>query len=105
MLGAALEAFGALGATAPADRVRAELRAAGSGDPREVEPEVDPLAELTPQQREIVRLAATGLRNREIADRLFLSPRTVGSHLHHAYPKLGVSGRHQLVTVLRAAAG
>ncbi|MFC5064454.1 helix-turn-helix transcriptional regulator [Actinomycetospora atypica] len=105
MLVAALEAFDALGAAAPADRVRAELRAAGSGDRREVEPQVDPLAELTPQQREIVRLAASGLRNREIAERLFLSPRTVGSHLHHAYPKLGISGRHQLVSVLRTPAG
>ncbi|AIJ23712.1 helix-turn-helix domain-containing protein [Amycolatopsis methanolica] len=39
---------------------------------------------------------ARGLRNREIADQLFLSPRTVSSHLHNAYPELGASGRHQL---------
>ncbi|MEJ2869487.1 AAA family ATPase [Actinomycetospora sp. OC33-EN08] len=102
MLTAALEAFDELGAVALAERVRAELRAAGSAGPKETEREADPLADLTPQQREIVRLAAAGLRNREIADRLFLSPRTVGSHLHHAYPKLGISGRHQLAAVLRA---
>ncbi len=101
MLAASLEAFEALGATAPADRVRAELRAAGAADQRSSEPDDDPLTELTAQQREIVRLAAQGLRNREIAERLFLSPRTVGSHLHHAYPKLGVSGRHQLAGLLR----
>ncbi len=101
MLTAALEAFDVLGAVALAERVRAELRAAGSAEHVEVESEADPLAGLTPQQREIVRLAAQGLRNREIGERLYLSPRTVGSHLHHAYPKLGISGRHQLGSLLR----
>jgi DNA-binding CsgD family transcriptional regulator len=103
VLAAALETFESLGALAPADRVRAELRAAGSAEQVEREVETDPLAALTPQQREIVRLAADGLRNREIGERLFLSPRTVGSHLHHAYPKLGISGRHQLASLLREA--
>jgi DNA-binding CsgD family transcriptional regulator/Tfp pilus assembly protein PilF len=101
MLEAALEAFDTLGAAGPAERVRTELRAAGAADQRDATAGEDPLTELTPQQREIVRLAASGLRNREIAERLFLSPRTVGSHLHHAYPKLGISGRHQLGSVLR----
>jgi DNA-binding NarL/FixJ family response regulator len=54
------------------------------------------LAELTSQQREIIVLASRGLTNREIADRLFLSPRTVASHLYRSYPKLGIAGRHQL---------
>ncbi|WP_433799330.1 AAA family ATPase [Actinomycetospora sp. CA-084318] len=102
MLAAALEAFETLGAAALADRVRTELRAAGSAEHRDASPVQDPLAELTPQQREVVRLAAEGLRNREIGQRLFLSPRTVGSHLHHAYPKLGISGRHQLAALFRA---
>lgn len=48
------------------------------------------------QQREIVILAAQGLTNSDIADRLFLSPRTVAWHLHHSYPKLGFASRHQL---------
>jgi Bacterial regulatory proteins, luxR family len=39
---------------------------------------------------------AGGSTNGEIADRLFLSPRTVASHLYRAYPKLGIAGRHQL---------
>jgi DNA-binding CsgD family transcriptional regulator len=51
---------------------------------------------LTPQQREIVILASHGLTNSEIADKLYLSPRTVASHLHRSYPKLGIVGRHQL---------
>ncbi|MEJ2889456.1 helix-turn-helix transcriptional regulator [Actinomycetospora aeridis] len=100
MLVASLETFETLGASAAADRVRAELRAAGAADHPGPETDADALAPLSPQQREIVRLAAAGLRNREIAERLHLSPRTVGSHLHHAYPKLGVSGRHQLATLL-----
>lgn len=54
------------------------------------------LAELTAQQREIVILASRGLTNGEIADQLFLSPRTVASHLYRSYPKLGIAGRHQL---------
>jgi DNA-binding CsgD family transcriptional regulator len=104
MLTAALEGFEVVGAAALAERVRAELRAAGSAEHVEREPATDPLAGLTPQQREIVRLAAAGLRNREIGERLFLSPRTVGSHLHHAYPKLGITGRHQLGALLRREA-
>jgi DNA-binding CsgD family transcriptional regulator len=56
----------------------------------------DVLAALTPQQREIVILASRGLTNGEIADRLYLSPRTVASHLYRSYPKLGIAGRHQL---------
>jgi DNA-binding CsgD family transcriptional regulator len=56
----------------------------------------DALDGLTAQQREIVILAADGLTNSEIADRLFLSPRTVASHLYRSYPKLGIAGRHHL---------
>jgi hypothetical protein len=62
--------------------------------------EPDAFGELTPQQRQIVRLASDGLTDREIGDRLFLSPRTVSSHLHRSYPKLGVASRHQLRDVI-----
>ena len=47
-------------------------------------------------EADIIRLAAEGLSNREIAQRLYLSPRTVASHLHRSFPKLGVAGRHQI---------
>ncbi|MCQ0004948.1 response regulator transcription factor [Actinomadura madurae] len=53
-----------------------------------------------------MRLAAAGASNREIAARLFLSPRTVGNHLYRAYPKLGVRTRVELRRLdLGAAAG
>ncbi len=98
----ALSTFRRLGARAWAQRAEAELRACGvavTGAPVER----DALGELTPQQRQIVRLASDGLTNREIADRIFLSPRTVSSHLYRSYPKLGVAGRHQLRDVLARA--
>jgi DNA-binding NarL/FixJ family response regulator len=65
--------------------------------------EPDALRELTPQQRQIVRLASEGLTNVQIGDRLFLAPRTVGSHLCRSYPKLGVADRHQLRDVIGRA--
>jgi DNA-binding CsgD family transcriptional regulator len=95
----ALSTFRRLGARSWAQRAQAELRASGvtvagaAGEP-------DALGELTPQQRQIVRLASDGLTDREIGDRLFLSPRTVGSHLYRSYPKLGVASRHQLRDVI-----
>jgi len=99
LLAASLETFGQLGARPWVQQAKAELRACGvsvSGAPDGS----GALSELTSQQREIVTLAASGLTNREIASRLFLSPRTVGSHLYRAYPKLGISGRHQLGSLI-----
>jgi len=91
--------FRRLGARSWAQRAQAELRACGvavtGGNS-----EPDALGELTPQQRQIVRLASDGLSDREIGDRLFLSPRTVSSHLYRSYPKLGVASRHQLRDVI-----
>jgi DNA-binding CsgD family transcriptional regulator len=98
----ALGTFRRLGARSWAQRTEAELRACGvavAGAPGEP----DALWELTPQQRQIVRLASDGLTNREIGDRLFLSPRTVSSHLYRSYPKLGVADRHQLRDVIARA--
>jgi DNA-binding CsgD family transcriptional regulator len=98
----ALGTFRRLRARSWAQRAEAELRACGVavGD---APGERDALWELTPQQRQIVRLASDGLTNREIGDRLFLSPRTVSSHLYRSYPKLGVAGRHQLRDVIARA--
>jgi DNA-binding CsgD family transcriptional regulator len=94
----ALGTFRRLRAPSWTHRAEAELRACGVavGGP----PEHDVLGELTPQQRQIVRLASDGLTDREIGDRLFLSPRTVSSHLYRSYPKLGVASRHQLRGVI-----
>ncbi|MFF5205087.1 helix-turn-helix transcriptional regulator [Streptosporangium sp. NPDC000396] len=96
-LRAALETFERLTATPWADRARAELNATGSAAPTAPAPGV--LARLTPQELQIVRLAAQGLSNRDIAAQLFLSPRTVGYHLYKAYPKLGVASRGELGTI------
>jgi predicted ATPase/class 3 adenylate cyclase/DNA-binding CsgD family transcriptional regulator len=52
---------------------------------------------LTPTERDVVRLVSEGLANKDIATRLFVSPRTVQTHLTHVYTKLGVSSRVQLV--------
>ncbi len=57
---------------------------------------------LTPREREIARLAASGLTNRAIAEALVLSVRTVDNHLHQAYAKLGVRGRRELRTLIGA---
>jgi DNA-binding CsgD family transcriptional regulator len=53
-------------------------------------------AALTPAERDVVRLVSDGLVNNDIAARLFVSPRTVQSHLTHVYTKLGISSRVQL---------
>ncbi|MFD9127237.1 LuxR C-terminal-related transcriptional regulator [Kitasatospora sp. NPDC059571] len=97
-LRAALEVFDRLGARPWAERARTELAAAGGGTVEE--PAAGPLAALTPQELQIVRLAARGLSNRDIAAQLFLSPRTVGHHLYKAYPKLGVESRQELADLL-----
>jgi predicted ATPase/DNA-binding CsgD family transcriptional regulator len=52
---------------------------------------------LTPMERDVVRLVAEGLGNKEIGTRLFVSPRTVQTHLTHVYAKLGLTSRVQLV--------
>src|SRR5450755_1830798 len=59
----------------------------------------------SPQERQIAQLAAQGLSNRQIGTQLFLSHRTVGSHLYHLFPKLGITTRSQLADFLVAAAG
>ena len=88
-LRAASDQFALLGAPGWSRRVGQELRAAGArtgAEPGERD-------QLTAQERQIAELAAQGLTNREIGERLFLSPRTVGSHLYRVFPKLGVTSR------------
>ncbi|MFI8978407.1 AAA family ATPase [Nocardia asteroides] len=90
----ALTLFDRLGAGPWRERARTELAALGVG--AVARPRGGPLSVLTPQESQIVRLAARGLSNREIAARLLLSHRTVGHHLYKAYPKLGVLSRGEL---------
>lgn len=92
-LNAALEVFERLRARPWVSRTSAELRATGQTKPRAGDNVLD---RLTSQEFEIVSLAASGLTNKQIAERLFLSHRTVGGHLHHAFPKLGVATRAAL---------
>ncbi|NAZ77546.1 hypothetical protein GTQ99_19325, partial [Kineococcus sp. T13] len=56
---------------------------------------------LTPPELQVARLAAEGLTNKEIADRVYLSHRTVSSHLYKVFPKLGVANRRQLREALQ----
>jgi len=89
----ALELFSGLDAVPWVARAEAALRATGQSRRANGH---DGAPALTPQELEVVRLAATGMSNREIAERLTLSPRTVGAHLYRAFPKLGVTSRAAL---------
>jgi DNA-binding NarL/FixJ family response regulator len=93
LLQAAMGAFDSQGALPWCDRARQELRAAGALIRRRVPERRE---ELTPQELQIALMAAEGLTNREIGQRLYLSHRTVGSHLYRIYPKLDVTSRFQL---------
>jgi ATP/maltotriose-dependent transcriptional regulator MalT len=85
-------AFEALGVSPWAERARQELRATGIQSNRGIAYR----RELTPQERLIAQMAATGLSNRQIGQQLFLSPRTVGAHLYRIFPKLNVASRGEL---------
>jgi DNA-binding CsgD family transcriptional regulator len=102
VLGAALDAFRALKSLPWAHRAETELRACGIAVAG-CAADAGGLRALTPQQRQIVALAAEGLSNQQIAERLFLSHRTVESHLYRSFPKLGVARRNQLQTLLARA--
>ncbi|MFG1777341.1 LuxR C-terminal-related transcriptional regulator [Micromonospora sp. NPDC049048] len=93
---AALE-FEALGAAALAGRARAEADRMGG---RPAAPR-----QLTGTEREVARLAATGLTNRVIADTLFISPKTVEANLARIYRKLGIASRAELGAVMARADG
>ncbi|MFF7168919.1 ATP-binding protein [Streptomyces pseudovenezuelae] len=92
-LARALEDFRRLGAEPWAARAAAELRAGGHSASVAARP--GPGA-LTAQELQIARLAATGLTNKQIAERLLLSHRTIGTHLYQIYPKLGITSRAAL---------
>jgi DNA-binding CsgD family transcriptional regulator len=92
-LHAALDIFDRLGAKSWSEQARNELRATGENISRHdlIAPE-----HLTPQELQIARLAALGMTNRQIGSQLFLSPRTVATHLYRMFPKLGIASRSDL---------
>lgn len=100
-LRAALETFDELGTAPWADRAAEALRASGERS-RKRDPST--ARDLTPQEQQVVRLVRQGLSNRDVAGRLFVSPRTVEYHLSHAYEKLGVRSRSELVGLALAPA-
>lgn len=87
----AAQTFQRLGAATWAERAQAELRVSGLATRATTQ-----LAELTWQERRIANLAASGLTNKEIGERMHLSPRTVSSHLYRVFPKLGITSRAAL---------
>ena len=97
-LRAALDTFDGLAATAWANRARGALTVLGDT----YRPRSSPVrTDLTPQERNVARLVASGLSNREIAAHLFVTANTVETHLRHIFQKLDVSSRTQLAIVFR----
>jgi DNA-binding CsgD family transcriptional regulator len=96
-LRAAGEIFEALGARPWHERTRVELRASGENMGQSI---LGALDQLSPQELQIAQLAAQGLSNRDIGQRLYLSHRTVGSHLYRMFPKLGITSRVELAGAL-----
>lgn len=99
-LSQALDIAHACGSTAVADRARSELFATGARPRRDA---ASGAAALTPAELRTARMAAEGLSNREIAQGLFVSTKTVEWQLTHAYAKLGIAGRAELAAALAGA--
>jgi DNA-binding CsgD family transcriptional regulator len=85
------------GATALVERARTELAAAGARPRRAM---LSGLESLTPSERRVAEVAAKGLTTRQIAETLFVSPKTVEFHLRHIYQKLDVASRGELAKLI-----
>jgi len=96
-LRASLDLAVAAGAERLAERAGAELAASGARPRRE---RVTGRDSLTPSELRVARLAAEGRTNNDIAQHLFVTPKTVDTHLSHAYAKLGISSRLRLAAAL-----
>jgi DNA-binding CsgD family transcriptional regulator len=96
----AAQAFDALGFVGMSERARQELRASGEAS-RPRAPEA--WDQLSPQELQIARMAAAGMTNRQIGEKLYLSHRTIGSHLYRIFPKLGITSRAELRDGLEGA--
>lgn len=94
----AAEHFEQVGARLWGERARAELAATGERARRR---DSGGGGELTPQERQVARLAADGLTTKEIASQLVLSPKTIETHLRHVFQKLGVRSRTELAAKFR----
>jgi DNA-binding CsgD family transcriptional regulator len=92
-LRAAIAGFDALAFPELGERARQELRSTGETASQRT-PET--WTQLTPQELQIAQMAATGQTNREIAQELYLSHRTVEYHLYRIFPKLGITRRSEL---------
>jgi len=102
VLGRTLALYTELGATWDARRVRSRLRELGVRRRLiAAEAETNGWAALTTSELTVARLVAEGLTNREVAERLFVSPHTVSSHLRHVFLKLGITSRVELARVAR----
>ena len=102
MLGRTLALYTELGATWDARRVRSRLRELGVRRRLvTAEPETSGWAAMTAAELAVARLVAEGLTNREVAERLFVSPHTVNSHLRHVFSKLGINSRVELARLAR----
>jgi len=100
VLDRALALYTELGAAWGARRVRSRLRELGVRRRLvTAEPETGGWAALTTAEVTVARLVAEGLTNREVAERLFVSPHTVNSHLRHVFSKLGITSRVELARV------
>ena len=94
VLGTAQEVFAALGAHEFVERCRRERRASGLGS------RARQSGDLTPQEEEITKLVSAGATNQEVAQELYLSPKTVEYHLTRVYRKLGVRTRNELAALM-----
>jgi DNA-binding CsgD family transcriptional regulator len=90
--GEVLRAFDALGTPLWADRARAELTRTKVAPSRDLA--------LTPSERRVAELAASGMTNRDVAAALFISPKTVEANLARAYRKLGIKTRAELGRII-----
>jgi DNA-binding NarL/FixJ family response regulator len=93
----ALEVFDRIGAAPWAERARAELRASGETARRR---EPSTLDQLTRQELQIARFVSEGLTNRQVAEQLFLSPRTIDFHLRNVFRKLNITSRNELARAM-----